>query len=99
MASQEGKELLKGCLLSIEKKSPGKLTKAQTAKLERLLAENTNMNTLYVLKEQLQALWSNTQVEIMAEQLDQWCDLAGQADMTYIRSLAELLRKHKTGNL
>ena len=95
-ASQEGKELLKGCHYLLLK-SPDKLTETQSEKLERLLAENTNMNTLYVLKEQLQALWSNTQVETMERQLEQWCELAEQTDMAYIRSFAKSLRKHKTG--
>jgi transposase len=95
-ASQEGKELLKGCHYLLLK-NPDNLTETQSEKLERLLAENTNMNTLYVLKEQLQALWSNTQVETMAQQLEQWCELAEQTDMTYIRSFAKSLRKHKTG--
>ena len=95
-ASQEGKELLKGCHYLLLK-SPDKLTETQSEKLERLLAENTNMNTLYVLKEQLQALWSNTQVETMEQQLEQWCELAEQTDMAYIRSFAKSLRKHKTG--
>jgi Transposase len=44
-------------------KNSDKLTGTQADKLQRLLAENTNMNTLYVLKEQLQALWCSTQVE------------------------------------
>jgi transposase len=33
----------------------------------------------------------------MAQQLEQWCELAEQTDMTYIRSFANSLRKHKTG--
>jgi len=42
-------------------------------------------------------LWNNTQVELMSQQLEQWCELAKQTDMTYIRSFAKLLRKNKTG--
>jgi transposase len=33
----------------------------------------------------------------MEYQLEQWCELAEQTDMTYIRSIAKSLRKHKTG--
>ena len=95
-ADQEGKELLKGCHYLLLK-NPENLTDTQSEKLQRLLAENTNMNTLYVLKEQLQALWSNPQFETMAKQLEQWCELAEQTNMTYIRSFAKSLRKHKTG--
>ena len=95
-ADHDGKELLKGCHYLLLKNSD-KLTGTQADKLQRLLAENTNMNTLYVLKEQLQALWCSTQVETMAQQLEQWCELAEQTDMTYIKSFAKSLRKHKTG--
>lgn len=95
-ADHDGKELLKGCHYLLLKNSD-KQTGTQADKLQRLLTENTNMNTLYVLKEQLQALWCSTQVETMAQQLEQWCELAEQTDMTYIKSFAKSLRKHKTG--
>ncbi len=55
------------------------------------------MNTLYVMKEQLQALWSHTDVETMEKQLEQWCQLADQTNMTYIKRFAKSLRKHITG--
>ena len=38
-------------------KNADKLDESQTQKLQRLLDENANLNTLYILKEQLQALW------------------------------------------
>lgn len=55
------------------------------------------MSTLYVLKEQLQALWNNTNVKTMERHLEQWCDLAEQTNMTYVKSFARSLRKHKQG--
>jgi hypothetical protein len=42
------------------------------------------MNTLYAMKEQLQALWSNTNVETMEQHPEQWCQLADQTNMAYI---------------
>lgn len=49
------------------------------------------------MKEQLQALWCNTKIEVMEQQLEHWCELADQTNMTYIKSFAKSLRKHKTG--
>lgn len=95
-ANAEGKELMRGCHYLLLK-NEDKLTESQSEKLKRLLAENTNMNTIYVMKEQLQALWSNTTVESMEQQLEQWCELAEQTNMTYIKSFAKSLRKHKVG--
>lgn len=94
--NKDGKELMKGCHYLLLKNAD-KLTENQSEKLKRLLDENTNMNTLYVMKEQLQALWSNTKVEAMEQQLEQWCELADQTNMTYIKRFAKSLRKHKTG--
>jgi len=95
-ADNDGKELMKGCHYLLLKNAD-KLTENQSEKLDRLLTENSNMNTLYVMKEQLQALWSNTDVEIMEQQLEQWCQMADQTNMTYIKRFAKSLRKHKTG--
>ena len=95
-ANQESKELMKGCHYLLLKNAE-KLTDKQSKKLNRLLEENANMSTLYVLKEQLQALWNNTNVKTMERHLEQWCDLAEQTNMTYVKSFARSLRKHKQG--
>ncbi len=55
------------------------------------------MSTLYVLKEQLQAFWNNTNMKTMERHLEQWCDLAEQTNMTHVKSFARSLRKHKQG--
>ncbi len=59
--------------------------------------ENANLNTLYVLKEQLQALWESETVELMQERLEAWCQLADQSSMHYLRKFAKSLRKHVIG--
>ena len=55
------------------------------------------MNTLYVLKEQLQALWSATDYESMTEQLEIWCQIADQTNMLYLKKFARFLRRHCVG--
>ena len=42
-----------------------KLSESQTEKLQRLPDNNANLNTLYIMKEQLQALWKSETVEAM----------------------------------
>jgi len=95
-ANKSGKELMKGCHYLLLKNAE-KLTEKQSDKLQRLLDENTNMSTLYLLKEQLQALWSQDDKTSMAQRLEQWCALAEQTNMVYIRKFATSLKKHKTG--
>jgi len=95
-ANKPGKELMKGCHYLLLKNAD-KLTEKKSDKLQRLLDENTNMSTLYLLKEQLQALWSQEDKTSMAQRLEQWCALAEQTNMVYIRKFATSLKKHKTG--
>jgi len=57
-ANKAGKELLTGTHYLVLKNA-NKLDESQTQKLQRLLDENANLNTLYILKEQLQALWAS----------------------------------------
>jgi transposase len=55
-ANKAGKELLTGTHYLVLKNA-AKLAESQTQKLQQLLDENANLNTLYILKEQLQTLW------------------------------------------
>jgi hypothetical protein len=55
-ASKAGKELLTETHYLVLKNA-AKLAESQTQKLQQLLDENANLNTLYILKEQLQTLW------------------------------------------
>ncbi len=59
--------------------------------------QSNNLNTLYVLKEQLQALWSAPSFEGMSEQLENWCLIADQSHMLYLKKFAKSLRKHCVG--
>lgn len=95
-ANKPGKDLLKGTHYLVLKNAD-KLNEVQTQKLQKLLDENTNLNTLYVMKEQLQALWESATVDLMRERLEAWCQLADQSPMHYLRKFARLLRKHAIG--
>ena len=58
-ASKAGKALMTGTHYLVLKNAD-KLTEQQGEKLRTLLENNDNLNTLYVLKEQLQLLWNAT---------------------------------------
>ena len=95
-ANKAGKELLTGTHYLVLKNAD-KLDESQTQKLQRLLDENANLNTLYILKEQLQALWESETVELMLERLEAWCRIADQSAMLYLKKFAKSLRSHCVG--
>ena len=94
--NKAGQDLMKGTHYLLLKNAD-KLNEKQSDKLQTLLDNNTNLNTLYVLKEQLQALWSASTVKGMAEQLEGWCQIADQSNMLYLKKFAKSLRKHSKG--
>jgi len=95
-AHKQGRDLLKGCHYLLLKNSD-KLTEKQSVKLTNLLDENQNLNILYLMKEQLQALWSKPDFGSMETELEQWCMMADQTKMGYLHRFAKSLRKHKKG--
>jgi transposase len=95
-ANKAGKDLIKGTHYLVLKNAD-KLDEQQTERLQKLLDENTNLNTLYVLKEQLQALWSSESYEVMQANLEQWCVLAEQSNLLYLKKFSKSLRRHREG--
>ena len=95
-ANKPGKDLLKGTHYLVLKNAD-KLNESQSQRLRQLLNENANLNTLYVMKEQLQSLWDSTTVEQMHEALNAWCLLAEHSPMYYLRKFAKSLRRHAIG--
>lgn len=95
-ASKAGKDLIKGTHYLVLKNAE-KLNASQTERLQKLLDENSNLNTLYVLKEQLQALWSSESYEAMQANLEHWCVLAEESNLLYLKKFSKSLRKHREG--
>lgn len=95
-ADEVGKELIKGSRYLLLKNSD-KLNDEQQDKLKKLLLENQNMNSLYILKEQLQMLWSHITYPEMCVALENWCQMADQTNMTYLKKFSKSLRRHKVG--
>src|SRR5690606_17029082 len=64
----------------------------------RLLEVNQGLHTVYVLKEQLQALWQSPKsVADMCRRLSTWCDLAHASGLPPLRRFAKTLRAHSVG--
>jgi len=73
--SQHEKGLIKGSLFLLLMNAD-KLDDKQSNKLDDLLEVNKNLCMMYMMKEQLQALWSATSYQDMSDRLDTWCQLA-----------------------
>ncbi len=97
-ANMAGKNLLKGSYY-LWLKNEKKLTEKQSGQLDNILSENQNLNILYLMKEQLQALWNNTDVDEMKAELEYWCNMADQTNMTYLKTFAKSLSKEQRGHL
>ncbi len=95
-ANWAGKAMMKGTHYLLLKNAD-KLDEKQSDKLRTLLENNSNLNTLYVLKEQLQALWNTPCYKSMTEQLERWCQIADESNMLYLKKFAKSLRRHCIG--
>lgn len=95
-ADKKGKLLFKGCHYLLLKNAD-KLKPKHTKRLADLLSNNTNLNTLYILKEQLQLLWSIPTFKEMQDGISAWCELAYETDMHYLKKFADSLLKHSIG--
>ncbi len=95
-ADRYNKDLIKGSLYLLLRNS-NKLSDKQSDQLKLLLDNNSNLNLIYVLKEQLQAFWKAGSYDEMAKQLESWCQIADQSNMLYLKKFAKSLRKHCVG--
>lgn len=95
-ANEPSKKLLKGSRYLLLRNQEN-LSEKQKVKLTKLLSENTNINAMYLLKEQLQLLWQCQTFEGMAAAVDDWCRLAEESGLLYIKKFAASLQSHKTG--
>jgi transposase len=49
------------------------------------------------MKEQLQMFWNAESPDLIAEQLERWCQAADQSGMYYLKTFAKSLRRHVVG--
>jgi transposase len=95
-SSNEDKKLLKGTLFLLLKNAH-KLDDKQSNRLDDLLESNRNLCTIYMMKEQLQALWKETSFDAMERALEAWCRLAQSTSILALHNFAASLRVRKVG--
>lgn len=95
-ADRHNKDLIKGSLYLLLRNG-NELSDKQSDQLKLLLDNNSNLNLIYVLKEQLQNFWNAGSYDEMAKQLENWCQIAEQSNMLYLKKFAKPLRKHCVG--
>lgn len=95
-ADRTEKELIKGSLYLLLRNREN-LNEKQDGRLSELLSVNQNLSQLYLLKEQLRTFWMAGTYEQMENKLNQWCKMADQTEMIYIKKFASLLRNHCVG--
>lgn len=95
-STKENQKIMKGTLYLLLKNAY-KLDDKQSDRLDDLLESNKNLCTIYMLKEQLQALWQETSYDAMDRALEGWCKLAESTNILALHSFATGLRIHKVG--
>lgn len=93
---EAGRKLIKGSRYLLLKNAPNLLTSQRKA-LRELLAANKNLNTVYVLKDQLKRIWDYKHPAWARKALDQWCALAQASGIAALATFARNLRRHEKG--
>ncbi len=95
---EAGRKLIKGSRYLLLKNAPN-LIGSQRKALRELLLANENLNTVYVLKDQLKGIWSYKHPAWAHKALDQWCALAQESGITALATFARNLLRHTNGIL
>ena len=94
--SNEERSMLKGTLFLLLKNAY-KLDDRQSDRLGELLESNKTLCIIYMLKEQLQAIWDEPCYESMVEALEAWCRLARSTKILSLCNYADALLNRKVG--
>jgi transposase len=93
---EAGRKLIKGSRYLLLKNAPN-LLGSQRKALKELLAANQNLNTVYVLKDQLKRIWEYKHPAWARKALDQWCALAQESGIPALATFARNLCRHEKG--
>lgn len=94
--SHDEKKMLKGTLFLLLKNAH-KLDDRQSDRLDDLLESNKTLCVVYMLKEQLQAIWDEPDYETMVAALEAWCRLAKSTRILSLINFADALLERKVG--
>lgn len=95
---EAGRKLIKGSRYLLLKNAPN-LVGSQRKTLRELLKANENLNTVYVLKDQLKRIWEYKHPAWARKALDQWCALAQESGIVPLATFARNLLRHTNGIL
>jgi transposase len=93
---EAGRKLIKGSRYLLLKNAPNLLT-SQRKTLKELLKANKNLNTVYILKDQLKRIWDYKHPAWARKALDQWCALAQASGIAALATFAKNLCRHEKG--
>ena len=94
--SHEEKRMLKGTLFLLLKNAVN-LDDKQSDRLDDLLESNKTLCIIYMLKEQLQAIWDEPSYDSMVTALETWCRLAKSTRVLSLSNFADALLERKVG--
>lgn len=97
-ATEAGKKVLKGSRF-ILLKNEANLTDDQRTKLQEVLALNTALTTLYVLKDHLKLLYYYSDRDTVRAVLEDWCVMAETVAHPEVQGFVGRLRRHAYGIL
>lgn len=93
---EDGRKLIKGSRYLLLKNDEN-LNDSQREALKELLAVNSTLNTVYVLKDQLKEIWRHTDSDAASKALDRWCGLAEASGIPALETFGRNLRRHEKG--
>jgi transposase len=97
-ATEQQRKIIKGSRYLLLK-NEDKLTEKQKDRLEAILKLNSNLNILYVLKDQLKLIYYYSDREKVKKTLDDWCKMASKVDHTSVSRFIKRLRFFEYGIL
>ncbi len=71
------------------------LTRSQKGKLKELVNLNLNIVKAYILKEQFHKFWEYNSPTWAGKFLDNWCELANEAELEPMIKITKMLQRHK----
>ncbi|MGF1739476.1 ISL3 family transposase, partial [Vibrio profundum] len=92
----EEKRMLKGSLFLLLKNAH-KLDDKQSDRLDELLESNKTLCVIYMMKEQLQAIWGESCYATMTQALKGWCRLAKSTRVLSLCNFADALWDRRVG--
>ena len=95
-ASKEDRDILKGSRYLLLKNEEN-LTEKQRPRLQKLLAMNETLNTVYILKDQLKMIYYYSDREMAKKTLDDWCGMAETVSHPAMRAFINKLRFFEDG--